>query len=268
MARRYDPRPIEYRTVCAIARVALLQAPHMTDAEWKAATLDACAKQGWDNPESDMLARAMGAVERALEQTVGRRHVAELDPPAAEVKPDRCWTPADLKALADTVKAIQARSAGATPTNVLTIPRERWEISEPAALDEFYRQAQTDRMAALKRFAEIAIARPADWDVGAVRAQATAHGRLRGGNGECFACRHAADGLVSHHVIQIQFGGSNYIRNRVDLCEECHAAIHPWLPPAARRSKSGWFQVGVLTPAIARMVARAVGRRDGTHDAE
>jgi hypothetical protein len=239
-------RPVEFRVVCAIARVALLAAPRMTDAEWKAAVLDACAKQGWDNPPSDMLARALGAVERALAQTVGPRRSGETaaSPSSAPTAGERYWTVADLKALADTVKRIQARSAGATPSNVRAIPLERWEVSEPAALDEFYRQAEGDRLAALKRFAEIAIARPADWDYADVRARAQARPHY---GGECYSCRKSSRVLVSHHVIQIQHGGSNYARNRVDICEPCHAAIHPWLPRPAAAEKSGWFRVGALT---------------------
>lgn len=73
MRRLRDYRLIEFRQVCAIARVVILRDPAIDDAEWKAATLEACAKQGWDNPSSDMLARALSAVERLLEQTMGPR---------------------------------------------------------------------------------------------------------------------------------------------------------------------------------------------------
>ncbi len=155
------------------------------------------------------------------------------------------------------MKRIQARSAGATPTNVLTIPLERWEITEPAALDEFYRQAQVGRLGALKRFAEIAIARPTDWDYAGIRAAAETMGRARSSwTDECYGCRRGSRRLVAHHVIQIQHGGSNYLRNRVDVCEDCHAAIHPWLPKPAQTEKSGWYRAGVMTPSAADMVKR------------
>lgn len=244
MTKHY--RPIEYRQVCAIARVAFLNAPQMSDAEWKAAIKDTCEKQGWDNPPPDVLSRAMSAVERALEQTVGPRRMREHTPPPQPPKPDKGWTKADRDALAQTIKSAQARSAGAAPTNVLTIPQERWEISEPAALDEFYRQAQTDRLTALKRFAEIAIARPADWDYQAVRAERPS--RMAHHDGRCYACRKPSRVTVSHHIIQIQHGGSNYVRNRVDICEPCHAAIHPWLPAVARPKPSGWFGLADIAP--------------------
>lgn len=256
MAHFKSFRPIEFRQVCAIARVVFLQSPQMTDAEWKGAIADTCVKQGWEPPDSELMARAMGAVERALQQTTGKKRVvAEPSTEPAVAKPERCWTAADLKLLADTVKRVMARSAGATPTNVRTIPQERWEISEPAALDEFYRQAEVDRMGALRRFAEIAIARPADWDFGAIRAAAEAKpGPLSNWQRECFACRRTSRQFVSHHIIQIQHGGSNYARNRVSICEDCHAKIHPWLPRRAAPEKSGWFRVGSLTPQALREV--------------
>lgn len=46
--------------------------------------------------------------------------------------------------------------------------------------------------------------------------------------GPCWACR-SFEALVSHHVIQLQHGGNNDVRNIVLICEWCHAAIHPWL---------------------------------------
>lgn len=256
----YPRRPIEFRQVCAIARVVLLQTPTISDAEWKAAVLDTCAKQGWDNPEGDMLARALGAVERATMQTIGPRRCRDVVAPQAPPKPDRVWSMADLKALAATVRRIQARSAGAAPVNVLAIPLERWEISEPAALDEFYRQAEADRLSALRRFAEIAIARPEGWDVAAIRAAAAADPSVVSRAKTCFACRRDRP-LVSHHVIQIQHGGSNYLRNRVDICDECHAAIHPWVTVQTRES-SGWSRLGNAAEAVRAMVEAIRRKRE------
>jgi 5-methylcytosine-specific restriction endonuclease McrA len=39
--------------------------------------------------------------------------------------------------------------------------------------------------------------------------------------------------LVSHHIIQLQHGGSNRKANLVRICEWCHAAIHPWMTAPA-----------------------------------
>jgi hypothetical protein len=160
MARLREYRPIEFRQVCAIARLVFLRAPGMTDAEWKDATKDACAQQGYDNPLAEMLAKAMGAVERAIEQTMGPRRILELDPPPTERAPDASWTAADYRGLADLVRRIAARSNGHAnaPTNVTSIAIQRLDISEAAALDQFYAEASTgDRISALRRFAEVAI---------------------------------------------------------------------------------------------------------------
>lgn len=46
--------------------------------------------------------------------------------------------------------------------------------------------------------------------------------------GQCFACL-THQPLNWHHIIQIQHGGSNHLRNRVEVCEECHEKIHPWM---------------------------------------
>lgn len=256
MIRQTDYRDITFRQTCAICRVVFLQQPTMTNFEWAEAVKDTCARQKFLAPEGDMLRRAMAAVERALAQTVGPRRVRDVSAPASVPPPtdDKAWSPHDLKALAETVKRIQARSAGASPVNVRTIPRERWDVSEPAALDEFYKQAETDQLGALKRFAEIAITRPAEWDYAAIREQA-GESRRHFHDGICYGCRRHERMLVSHHVIQIQHGGSNYARNRVDICEQCHAAVHPWLT-APPREKSGWFRIGNLASTVSEMVRK------------
>lgn len=43
----------------------------------------------------------------------------------------------------------------------------------------------------------------------------------------CWACGSKA--TARHHIIQLQNGGINSRKNIVSLCEECHAAVHPWL---------------------------------------
>lgn len=234
-------RPIEFRHVCAIARALLLQAPTMTDADWKGAVNDACEKQGWTIPESDQLSRAFSAVEKALLETMGfqRGVVLPSSKPSGPIA-DRCWTAHDYRLLADTLKRIAARSAGATALahNVSPfVAVERIDISEPAALDQFYAEAVPGvRLAALRRFAEVAIVRPPDWDYAAIRNAAPRALRMS----ECFGCRAADVELHRHHVIQVQHGGSNYIRNLVGLCEACHGDVHPWLPRVARLKRGDW----------------------------
>lgn len=45
----------------------------------------------------------------------------------------------------------------------------------------------------------------------------------------CWVCEQPRR-LRWHHVIQLQHGGSNHPRNRVPICDEDHAYIHPHLP--------------------------------------
>lgn len=35
-----------------------------------------------------------------------------------------------------------------------------------------------------------------------------------------------------HHIIQLQHGGTNQMKNIIGLCFDCHAEIHPWLKVA------------------------------------
>jgi len=256
-----DYRPIEYRQVCAIARVVLLANPSMSDSEWKAATRELAAKQGWDEPPADMLARAMSAVERSIAQTIGLRPL--VDAPVREPAPQKPdMTAQDWKACAETLKHVLERSARAMPANVVKIAKETWTITEHAALDQFYAEAhEGDRLAALKRFAEIAIARDSDWDQAAVRAAAS-KGSLFAS--QCFVCRRDGRSFHWHHVIQIQHGGSNLARNLVPLCEDCHAAIHPWLPRGTGRTTAGgWTSIGGLTPSAHALLERQKGQKAG-----
>lgn len=48
------------------------------------------------------------------------------------------------------------------------------------------------------------------------------------GLGPCFACG-LTKNRIWHHVIQLQNGGYNARRNLVEICNQCHAEIHPWL---------------------------------------
>lgn len=255
MSRMRDYRPIEFRQACAIARVVFLRDPGMTTFEWKESVKDACVKQGYLTPEGDMLTRAISAVERALEQTMGPRQTREDVPPPVPPKPNgREWTAADYRALADTVKRISARSSGITAHRQNVTPFvavERLDISEAAALDQFYIEvAAGDRLGALKRFAEVAIVRPEDWDFGAIRA-----GKVTVSGEDCFGCLRQARANNRHHVIQVQHGGSNYVRNIVNLCDDCHAAVHPWLPQIPRRERCGdWVTVGGVSASAFKLI--------------
>lgn len=244
MGFNQERRTPEFRHVCAIARVVLLSRPSMDDAEWKAATRDTLAKQGFEEPETGMLGRALNAVEQAVRKTIGPRATPELEPVTrAPSESEPPLTRAEWAAFADTLAQVVKRSAARLPSNVVRMARETLAINEADALDQFYREAEQDRLGALKRFAELAIVRPAEWDYAEIRTRSQEH-YLRAG--ECFGCKASDRGLAWHHIIQIQFGGSNFLRNRVALCDACHAAIHPWLPPVLRVEKNGWYRLGSM----------------------
>jgi hypothetical protein len=44
----------------------------------------------------------------------------------------------------------------------------------------------------------------------------------------CWACE-MRKAIHRHHVIQIQYGGSDGPECTVPLCRGCHAVVHPWL---------------------------------------
>jgi len=68
-----------------------------------------------------------------------------------------------------------------------------------------------------------------DRSLGEIRAAANRSGaKPKGKHGNCWVCGKYAI-LVRHHVIQLQNGGSNWHLNIEMICDECHAAIHPWL---------------------------------------
>jgi len=265
MSRFTDYRPVEFRQVCAVARMVLLKEPAMNDADWKHATLEALAKQGWDNPPSDMLARALSAVEQALKQTIGQRPVPDVTPSDDPIKPEvPPPTREEWAVIVETIKACAARTEAMRQSKVVPLARETSTLSEKAVIDEFYAEANTpgfDKLEILKRFAELAIERPDDWDYERVRAEADKHSLHAK---SCFGCGSQSRTLNWHHIIQIQHGGSNYLRNRVAICGPCHSAVHPWLPKETR-SAGSWSSFMDVSPAIFAMMERYLkNRRDAS----
>lgn len=263
-----DKKPIEFRQLCALMKMVLQQQPSIDDAEWKALAKDTMAKWGFSEPDAAMLARAMTGVEQALKQTIGPRPTRTVPLPSSPaptpsqpVSSARTHRPAGW----DIVVALMARLKAST-ASVRSLapapdgPRETLDISEPAALDEFWRvcrDGRTDRVATLRAFAEIAIVRPAGWNPAEIRA--TTDDSLLSAD-HCFGCG-AGVRLSWHHIIQIQHGGSNYVRNRVAICDACHAQVHPWLP-AHPRVTSGWAQLGEIR--LPDQGDKDVRRRQGT----
>jgi hypothetical protein len=249
----FERRPIEFHQVCAIARNALQTHPDMSDSEWKALTKDIAARQGYDEPAPDILDRALTNVERALRQTLGPRHIGVPSKQSAAAKPtqdDPPWRhpPAGWQIVRRLLEAMGS-AATATATEPDAVVRD---ITEHQALHTFWTLCANpvvDRLQTLRAFSEIAIVRPPGWDFDAVRRDShvkTATVTLTAST--CFVCGSTfADSQYErrvhwHHVIQIQHGGSNTLRNRVALCPVCHHEVHPWLPPTRR--VRGWFSFG------------------------
>jgi hypothetical protein len=249
-----DYKPIAFRQLCMVVKTILQRNPSIDDAEWKAKTQDTLEQMGFDAPSSDMLARAMNAVENALKQTVGPRmarpipstpQVKAQPPEPIEEPKGRTHRPAGW----DIVLALMQRLDSGSKTSAASLPPRPTAtplgIDEDAALREFWRQQgdRADRLGLLQAFAEVAIVRPAEWDYLEVRRNA--HDPLLAHNG-CFVCGNRDRAIEFHHVIQIQHGGSNTPRNRVPLCSVCHDAVHPWLGGTKRTKVGGWTQVGAV----------------------
>lgn len=247
---RDDRRPVDFRQVCAIARAVILARPHYTDSEWRDSIKRVIVRQRFADPSPDLIARAMTRVERAMWETVGSRPTQRVARPQ-HPQPDRCWTADDYRALAGLLTNIAVHR----PTSPIAAPvtLETLDMSEHEALDEFYRQihAGADRLPLLRRFAELAIVRPSTWDYEAIRRASQQHTLTAP---TCFGCL-AARSLSWHHIIQIQHGGSNYLRNRVALCDECHHDVHPWLESAPRR-RNEWESLSDVAPRALDAVFR------------
>lgn len=254
MSKRHET-PIEFSQLCSILRDLFLAEPTIDDFEWKARARDRMAELDFAEPPADMVVRAMGSVEYALRKTVGPRpsrpvplpetsHGHVVSPPPAEK-----WTrqPAGWEIVTALMAKLRPSLNSGPSSPVPSGPRKTLDLTEMVALNEFWRAAHEEfalnRVPLLRAFAEIAIVRPADWNPSVIRANAHEHNLKADG---CFGCRQQKTKLGWHHVIQIQHGGSNYLRNRVAICESCHAAIHPWLPEPP---PPGWTQLGDCAPA-------------------
>jgi hypothetical protein len=106
------------------------------------------------------------------------------------------------------------------------------DLAERHLLNYFWVARPDDPLGLLLAFTRIVVKRPPSWDVEAIRA---AHGvnrgqpaTIRATHDRCGACG-ASGQLYAHHIIEIQNGGSNSIRNQFPLCFDCHQYLHPWL---------------------------------------
>lgn len=105
-------------------------------------------------------------------------------------------------------------------------------------------QPESFRLMLLRRLAEVVIPRDEHW-YPTMRAE-TLPEILEGGR--CFVCGLSRLEIHRHHVIQVQHGGSNSVRNLVPLCRACHADVHPWLPRVLARG--GWTCVSEMARGV------------------
>lgn len=86
-----------------------------------------------------------------------------------------------------------------------------------------------DRLAFLKRWAATRRKRKDPRSHEELRA-AFRRGNPRGRSllGKCWCCWLEAD-VFTHHILQLQHGGTNNRLNFVRICGRCHAEVHPWL---------------------------------------
>jgi hypothetical protein len=255
-------KEIKFPQLCALVRSIIQKDPKIPDSEWKARTLDTLAKWGFAEPaDPEMVGRAMSQVEFAVRKTLGPRPLQPLvatpeplRPKPPDFKEARTNRPAGWDLVQRLMTKLQASASSAPLSPAPTEPREVLALTEEAVLAEFWRGAADvgKRLSLLQTFAELAILRPAEWDVAAIRAQASHHA-LTAPDG-CFVCFDRVRSFQWHHVIQIQFGGSNYLRNRVPLCDVCHGRVHPWLPALERTA--GFYRVGILIPDLIDRLSR------------
>lgn len=113
-----------------------------------------------------------------------------------------------------------------------------------AVLSEFYEyvacaRSREERVALLRTAAKVRVFTGFN-DPSGEEVRASWNRRVRRGGSNvavvCFACRKARK-TVTHHVVQLQNGGTNQRLNRVSVCRQCHAKIHPWLLSARSRAE-------------------------------
>lgn len=234
-------KQVGFAQLCALVRSIIQQEPTIDDHEWKARTLDRLAGLGFAEPEDhSMVNRAMTHVEFAVRKTLGPRlSPLKATPEPQKVEEYRFEGRTNRPAGWDLVQQMMAELyPKASPNSDKPSPPESVDVplTEIQAVNEFWFQSRkegADKLALLRAFAEIAIIRSIDWNPDKIRAEFKT---LWVKDVGCFAC--GKDATNWHHIIQIQHGGSNYVRNRVPLCDPCHGSVHPWLKKRGR--SGGW----------------------------
>lgn len=122
----------------------------------------------------------------------------------------------------------------------LNLPLMSWKVAARStcatvlgdALKHFWLRAAKGehRLGLLKQYARILVHGPQQY----ARVRRARRFTRPTAGGTCWACQRNTKKLVCHHIVQVQHGGRNVLKNLVWLCKGCHAEIHPWL---AKRAK-------------------------------
>lgn len=117
-------KEVEFAQLCAIARQILTASRSIDDGEWREQTKVRLARMGFLCPNPEMLSRAMGAVERALEKQWGPRPIPEPPrPPEPPVSPPawperRTSRPPGWEIVEDLLRQRESGSTGSLPRKV------------------------------------------------------------------------------------------------------------------------------------------------------
>lgn len=153
-----------------------------------------------------------------------------------------------------TASVLTDRAAGSASAEVdEEIVRRLSALSEDSVLDYFWLMNRQDVhcLPLLLHLSKVVIARPSDWDRAAIRREHEQRGGLFAPKLDarmCFACWDSQNHRYFHHIVEVQHGGSNQLRNQVPLCFACHQYLHPWLTeePVQRRVSgfSSLYEIG------------------------
>lgn len=134
-------------------------------------------------------------------------------------------------------------------------------LPEDRILDYFWLMVRktSERLTVLSWLSQVKVARPPDWSCAKIRRE---HERNAAGvtldRRECFGCGQGGRALYAHHILEVQHGGSNQVRNKVPLCFQCHKFLHPWLTEEAPvRTTRGLEVIGDIAPRALQEVAGA-----------
>lgn len=130
--------------------------------------------------------------------------------------------------------------------DVAAITARLSELGEDSALNYFWLMMRdgAKSLTVLGWMSQVIIQRPADWNKSEIRRQhELGYGKfdVRVSKTVCYGCQATDKNLYFHHIIEVQNGGSNGVRNTVPLCFACHKILHPWLTVEPKPSRGGGF---------------------------